>query len=351
MAKILQEMLKTMVAKGASDLHISADQPPMIRIDGSLQPLQENPLNPEEAQNICYEILSHEQVMKFEQDLELDFSFAVKDTARFRGNLFRQQQSVAGVFRMIPFKMPTFEGLGLPTAVQNLAYKPNGLVLVTGTTGSGKSTTLAAMIDAMNRAKPWHSIAIEVPIEFVYTPAKCLIHQREVGRDTMSFVNGLKYILREDPDVVLVGEMRDLETIRSAITIAETGHLVLATLHTNSAVQSIDRIVDVFPAHQQSQVRVQLSFILQGILSQQLLPKTDKGRCLALEILIPTPAIRNLIRENKSHQIYAQMQLGQEATGMVTMNQSLASLAKKKLVTKEEVLGRSSDTEELKKML
>lgn len=351
MAKILHEMLKTMVAKGASDLHVSAGQPPMIRVDGTLIPLQDHPLSPEESQAICFEILSQEQVMRFEQDLELDFSFAIKETARFRGNLYWQQQSVSGAFRQIPFQIPSFETLGLPAPVQKLAYKPNGLVLVTGATGSGKSTTMAAIINAMNQLHAYHIITVEDPIEFIFKPNKCLIHQREVGRDTQSFTNGLKYILREDPDVVLIGEMRDLETIRAAITIAETGHLALATLHTNTAVQSIDRIIDVFPSHQQAQVRVQLSFILQGILSQQLLPKMEKGRCLALEILTPTPAIRNLIREGKNHQIYAQMQLGQEATGMQTMNQALAALVKKKMVTKEEALARSIDTEEFKKML
>ncbi len=351
MAKILHEMLKTMAAKGASDLHVSAGQPPMIRVDGALLPLQDHPLSPEESQGICFEILSQEQVMRFEQDLELDFSFAIKEVARFRGNLYWQQQSVSGAFRQIPFQVPSFEELGLPEPVQKLAYRPNGLVLVTGATGSGKSTTMAAIINAMNQLKAYHVITVEDPIEFIFKPNKCLIHQREVGKDTQSFTNGLKYILREDPDVVLIGEMRDLETIRAAITIAETGHLVLATLHTNTAVQSIDRIIDVFPSHQQAQVRVQLSFILQGILSQQLLSKTGKGRCLALETLLPTPAIRNLIREGKSHQIYAQMQLGQEATGMQTMNQALAALVKKKMVTQEESLARSPDTEELKRLL
>lgn len=289
--------------------------------------------------------------MKFEQDLELDLSFPIKELARFRGNLFWQSQSVAGVFRQIPFQIPGFEELGLPPVVQELAYRPHGLVLVTGAVGSGKSTTMAAMIHAMNQTKPWHIITVEDPIEFVFTSNKCLIHQREVGRDTQNFQNGLKYCLREDPDVVMVGEMRDLETVRAAITIAETGQLVLATLHTNTAVDTIDRVIDIFPAHQQSQIRTQLSFVLQGILCQQLIPRIDKGRALSLEILLPTPAIRNLIRENKAHQIYAQMQLGQESTAMQTMNQSLANLVKKKVITKEEALSHSPNLDELGKLL
>ncbi|MDO8526408.1 MAG: type IV pilus twitching motility protein PilT [Deltaproteobacteria bacterium] len=351
MTKTLQEFLKTMIEKGSSDLHIGAGTPPMIRVDGSLQPLSDDTLSAEQAQSICYEILSQEQIMKFEQDLELDFSFALKGAARFRGNLYWQQHTVVGAFRQIPFQVPSFAQLGLPQSVQDLAYKPHGLVLVTGTTGSGKSTTLAAMINAMNETKPWHIITVEDPIEFVFTPKKCLIHQREVGKDTMSFQNGLKYILREDPDVVMVGEMRDLETIKAAITIAETGHLVLATLHTNTAVQTIDRIIDVFPAHQQDQVRVQLSFVLQGILSQQLIPKVNGGRCLGLEILMPTPALRNLIRENKTHQLYAQMQMGQAESGMITMNQSLVKLIKDKVISKESALSHSPDAEELRKMV
>lgn len=351
MPKTLKEFLKLMVEKKASDLHIGAGTPPLLRIDGALNQASDKPLNEEEAQNLCYEILTQEQIMKLEQDLELDIGFSMKELARFRANFFWQQQSVAGAFRQVPFEIPTFEELGLPPAVQELAYKPNGLVLVTGTTGSGKSTTLAAMINEMNKAKPWHIITVEDPIEFVFTPNKCLIHQREVGKDTQTFQNALKYTLREDPDVVMIGEMRDLETIRSALTIAETGHLVLATLHTNTAVQTIERIVDVFPSHQQDQIRIQLSFILQGIFSQKLLSKIDKGRVLALEMLIPTPAIRNLIRENKTHQIYAQMQMGQLETRMQTMNQALVNLIKKKLVRKEDALAASPDIEELRKMI
>lgn len=346
----LKNLLKEMTEKRASDLHIGAGMPPMFRIDGLLSPAAKDHLSEEGTQKLCYEILTQEQIMKFEQDLELDLGFAIPGAARYRGNLFWQQGSVTGVFRQIPFQIPSFEELGLPKIIQELAYRPHGLVLVTGTVGSGKSTTLAAMINAMNQVKPWHIITVEDPIEFVFESKKCLIHQREIGKDTQSFQNGLKYCLREDPNAVMIGEMRDLETVRAALTIAETGNLVLATLHTNTAVESVDRIIDIFPAHQQNQVRSQLSFILQGVLSQKLLPKVDKGRTLALEIMIPTPAIRNLIRENKTHQIYAQMQMGQEESGMQTMNQSLATLVKKKTVLKEEALLRSPNLEELKKM-
>lgn len=351
MGQTLQEFLKKIVAEKASDLHIGAGMPPMLRVDGSLKPLTDEILTPERSQELCYEILTQEQIMKFEHDLELDLSFAVEDFGRFRANIFWQQQTVVGAFRHIPFEAPSFEMLGLPALVQDLAYRPHGLVIVTGATGSGKSTTLAAMINAMNQSKPWHIVTIEDPIEFVFKPKQCLIHQREVGKDTMSFQNGLKYVLREDPDVVMVGEMRDLETVRAAITIAETGHLVLTTLHTNTAVDTVDRIIDVFPAHQQPQVRTQLSFILQGILSQQLIPRIGSGRSLALEIMIPTMAIRNLIRENKTHQIYAQMQMGQEETHMLTMNQALFKLVKDRLIEKQEALDHSPDTEELSKML
>lgn len=351
MAKTLQDLLKTMTEKGASDLHIGAGTPPLIRVDGSLSPLGDKPLSGEASQALCYEILTQEQVMKFEQDLELDFGFALENLARFRANLYWQKRTISGAFRQIPFTIPSFETLGLPRTVQELAYKPNGLVVVTGETGSGKSTTLAAMINEINQTKPWHILTVEDPIEFVFAPNKSLIHQREVGLDTQSFQNALKYSLREDPDVVMIGELRDLETIRAALTIAETGHLVLTTLHTNTAVQTIDRIIDVFPSHQQSQVRVQLASVLQAVLSQKLLPKIEKGRCLALEMMLPTPAIRNLIRENKTHQIYAQMEVGQKETGMQTMNQSLAQLLKKKIVAKEEAFAVSPDVEELQKMI
>lgn len=348
---MLIELLKTMVAKGASDLHLGAGTPPVLRIDGRLQPLSTESLSAEQVKVCCYEMLSQEQIARLERDRELDLSFAVKNEARFRANFFWQRSSIAGAFRHIPLRIPELDQLGLPPSVQALADKPHGLILVTGTTGSGKSTTLAAMIQAINRARSWHIMTVEDPIEFVFESQKSLIHQREVGQDTASFHQGLKYVLREDPDVVMVGEMRDLETISAALTIAETGHLVLTTLHTNTAMQAVERIIDVFPAHQQDQVRVQLSFTLQGVLSQQLLPKIDGGRCLALEILLPNPAIRNLIRENKAHQLYSQMQMGQAGTGMQTMNQSLSGLIKKGWIAKEEALRRSPDPEELVKLL
>ena len=348
---MLIELLKTMVEKGASDLHLGAGAPPTLRIDGRLQPLSLAPLSAEQTKVCCYEMLTQEQIQRLERDRELDLSFSVKNEARFRANFFWQKNSIAGAFRHIPLRIPELDKLGLPPSVQALADKPHGLILVTGTTGSGKSTTLAAMIQAMNRVRPWHIMTVEYPIEFVFESQKSLIHQREVGQDTASFSQGLKYVLREDPDVVMVGEMRDLETIAAALTIAETGHLVLTTLHTNTAMQAVERIIDVFPAHQQDQVRVQLSFTLQGILSQQLLPKVDGGRCLALEILLPNSAIRNLIRENKIHQIYSQMQMGQTETGMQTMNQSLSALIKKGWIVKEEALRHSPDPEELAKLL
>ena len=350
-SKTLRELLCQVVQKRASDLHISAGVPPQLRVDGSLVSISEKPMTAEEVKQLCYDLLSREQIERLESERELDFGYAMEGESRFRVNLFWQKETLAGAFRQIPLLVPSFQELGLPPSIQEMTYKPHGLVLVTGTTGSGKSTTLAAMIHAINQAKPWHIVTVEDPIEFVFESKKSLIQQREIGTDTKSFPTALKYILREDPDVVMIGEMRDLETIQSALTIAETGHLVLATLHTNTAVQTVDRIIDVFPAHQQGQVRTQLSFTLQGILSQQLLPKKGGGRVLALEILLPNTAIRNLIRENKSHQIYSAMQTGQLETGMQTMNQSLLRLMKQKWITKEEALARSYDAAELQKML
>ena len=347
----LKQLLTLMVEKKGSDLHIGAGTPPMIRVDGELQNAGEGILSPHDAQTLCHEIMSQEQIMKLEEERELDFAFQIEGVSRFRANCFWQHHSVAGAFRRIPFEIFSFEQLGLPVVVKGLTEKLNGLVLVTGATGSGKSTTLATMIDAINQKDPWHIMTVEDPIEFVFESQKSLIHQREVGQDTASFSQGLKYVLREDPDVVMVGEMRDLETIAAALTIAETGHLVLTTLHTNTAMQAVERIIDVFPAHQQDQVRVQLSFTLQGILSQQLLPKVDGGRCLALEILLPNSAIRNLIRENKIHQIYSQMQMGQTETGMQTMNQSLIDLLKRGLITKESAMVYCTEIDEMKRLL
>jgi twitching motility protein PilT len=296
--------------------------------------------------------LTDAQKHKFEENNELDLSFGVKGLSRFRGNVFMQRGAVAGAFRTIPFEIRTFQELGLPEIVNDLVKKPRGLILVTGPTGSGKSTTLAAMVDRINSERYDHIITIEDPIEYLHGHKKCLINQREVHADTTSFKAALRYVLRQDPDVVLIGEMRDLETIEAALTVSETGHLTLATLHTNSAVQTINRIIDVFPPHQQEQIRVQLSFVLEGILSQQLIAKkTGKGRALAIELLVPNPAIRNLIREDKIHQIYSSMQTGQSRYGMQTMNQSLVELYTKKHISYEDAVGRSPVPDEIITML
>src|SRR5215472_1483581 len=348
----LHQLLKAMVEKGASDLHITTGSPPQLRIDGSLVPLKTAPLTPVETKQLCYSILADAQKHKFEEENELDLSFGVKDLARFRANVFMQRGSVAAAFRTIPFKILSFQDLGLPATVSDFAKKPRGLILVTGPTGSGKSTTLSSIVDRINTERHDHIVTIEDPIEYLHPHKNCLVNQREVGADTQSFKRALKYILRQDPDVVLVGEMRDLETIEAALVIAETGHICFATLHTNSCVQTINRILDVFPPYQQPQVRAQLSFVLEGVLSQALLAKANgAGRVLALEVMIPNPAIRNLIREDKVHQIYSQMQMGQNKFGMQTFNQCLASLVNRRLITQDEAISRSSDPEELKNML
>ncbi len=348
----LHQLLKAMVEKGASDLHITTGSPPQLRIDGKLVPLKTAPLTPVDTKQLCYSILTDAQKHKFEEESELDLSFGVKALSRFRANVFLQRGAVAGAFRTIPFKILTFQELGLPPIVAELAKKPRGLVLVTGPTGSGKSTTLASIIDKINTERHEHIITIEDPIEYLHPHKNCLVNQREVGADTQSFKRALKYILRQDPDVVLIGEMRDLETIESALVISETGHLAFATLHTNSCVQSINRILDVFPPYQQPQVRAQLSFVLEGVLTQNLLSRAGgPGRVLAVEVMVPNPAIRNLIREDKVHQVYSQMQVGQSKFGMQTFNQSLAALYLKRLITMDEALGRSSDPEELRNVL
>nr|BAL56276.1 twitching motility protein PilT [uncultured delta proteobacterium] len=348
----LHVLLKAMIEKGASDLHITTGCPPQLRIDDSLVPLRLPPLKPEDTERLCFSVLTEEQLAQFQRTNELDLSFGVKNLARFRANIFMQRGAVAGAFRAIPFKILTFEELGLPPIVAELAQRPRGLVLVTGPTGSGKSTTLAAIIDKINSETRQHIITIEDPIEYLHPHKLSVVNQREVGTDTHSFKDALKYVLRQDPDVVMIGEMRDLETIEAALTIAETGHLVFATLHTNSAVQAITRIIDVFPAHAQPQVRAQLSFVLQGVITQLLLPRAGvPGRVLALEILVPNAAIRNMIRENKIHQIYSAMQTGQVESGMQTLNQSLASLYARRLITLEEAMGRSSDVEELRMLI
>jgi twitching motility protein PilT len=348
----LHQLLKILVENNGSDLHITTNTAPQIRVDGKLTPLDFPPLNQIETRQLCYSVLTDAQKHKFEEENELDLSFGVKGLSRFRGNVFVQRGAVAGVFRVIPYRVLSFEELGLPSIVSELAAKSRGLILVTGPTGSGKSTTLASIIDYININRREHIVTIEDPIEYLHPHKGCLVNQREVGSDTKGFKNALKYVLRQDPDVVLIGELRDLETIEAALILSETGHLCLATLHTNSCVQTINRVVDVFPPYQQTQIRAQLSFVLEGVLSQSLIPKMNSGgRALALEIMVPNAAIRNLIREDKVHQIYSQMQVGQEKFGMQTMNQSLLSLYLKKMISLEEALGRSLDPEELKQMI
>ena len=352
MAVSLHQLLKTMLEMGGSDLHITNNSPPQIRVDGKLRPLDMPPLTTVETKQLAYSVLTDNQKHRFEENLELDFSFGIKNLARFRANVFQQRGSVAAVYRTIPYEIKGFKELGLPPVIAQICEKPRGLVLVTGPTGSGKSTTLAAMLDKVNKERHQHIITIEDPIEYLHSHQKCLVNQREIHSDTHSFTSALRSALREDPDVVLIGEMRDLETIESALRIAETGHLTFATLHTNSAAQTINRIVDVFPAHQQSQIRAQLSFVLEGIMCQSLLPRASgSGRALAMEILVPNSAIRNLIREDKIHQIYSSMQTGQERHGMQTFNQSLATLYFKKQITLQLALATSSNSDELQDMI
>ncbi len=348
----MTELLGKVVDLGGSDLHITSGSPPRIRIHGRLLPLDLPVLGADDTKRLLYSVMTDKQKYRFEETLEIDFSFGIKDLARFRANIFTQRNAVGGVFRLIPFEIKSFEALNLPPILETLTEKPRGLVLVTGPTGSGKSTTLAAMIDKINRERNGHIVTVEDPIEFLHRHKSCLINQREVGTDTRSFAAALRVVLREDPDVVLIGEMRDLETIESALRIAETGHLTFATLHTNSAYSTINRIVDSFPPHQQQQIRAQLSLVLEGIVCQALLPRADgNGRVVATEVLIPTPGICNLIRENKVHQIYSMMQAGQGRYGMHTMNQSLARLFIERQITYDTCLSQSSNVEELQKML
>ena len=348
----LHQLLKTMVEKGASDLHVTTGSAPQLRIDGELVPFRVAALGPVETKQLCYSILTDEQKARFEEEQELDLSFGLKNLARFRANVFLQKGAVAAVFRTIPFKIRTFQELGLPPVIEALCNKPRGLVLVTGPTGSGKSTTLAAMIDKINTERHEHIVTMEDPIEFIHQHKSCVVNQREVGSDTKSFKRALKSVLRQDPDIVLVGEMRDLETIEAALTTAETGHLCFGTLHTNSAVQTINRVIDVFPPHQQSQIRAQLSFVLEGVVCQSLVPRASgSGRVAALEVMIPNSAIRNLIREDKMHQIYSQMQIGQGASGMQTLNQHLAVLFANQTISLEEAIGNSSDPNELQQII
>jgi twitching motility protein PilT len=347
----IDTLLRLMFEKGASDLHVTAGVPPVLRIDGEMTPTEYEKLRPETCQQLIYSILTDEQKERFEKDDELDISFGVEGVGRVRMNVFKQRGAVAAVLRTIPAHILTFEELALPPIVNDIVKLPKGMVLVTGPTGSGKSTTLASMIDWINSHEQSHIITVEDPIEFIHSHKMSVVNQREVGTDTKTFGNALKYVLREDPDVILVGEMRDLETISAALTIAETGHLVFATLHTPDAVQAVNRIIDVFPAAQQQQVRTQLSFVLQAVMCQQLLPKAyTSGRILALEIMMVTPAVRNLIREEKVHQIYTQIQTGQEF-GMQTMNQALYDLFRKQLVTHAEIFSRTTDVKDLQRLV
>jgi twitching motility protein PilT len=348
----IHRLLQTMVDKGASDLHLTAESPPALRVNGSLYPLKTRPLQGREIESICYSVLNEKQKKIFEEIHEIDLSFRWKGTSRFRANFFRQKGNVAGAIRMIPTETVPLASLGMPDAVMTLIDKPNGLVLVTGPTGSGKSTTLASLIDAINVSQRSHIITIEDPIEFVHNHKKCIVNQREIGSDTISYRDALRYVLRQDPDVVLIGEIRDFETMEATLRIAETGHLALATLHTNTAVQTIHRVLDFFPADQQEMVRTQLSFVLEGVISQQLIPRADgAGRVLGVEVLFPNAAVRNLIREEKTHQIYSQMQMGQGKHGMQTLNQSLFAHVRNNAISVEEALHRSYDGDELNQML
>lgn len=347
----LKELLHKMLDAKSSDIHISAGAPPMMRKDGKLTPLIDHVLTKEESKELCYQALKPEEAQKFEKEWEIDTAINLEERARFRVNVFYQLETVAAALRPIPTEMPRPEQLGLPDIIMDIAKKPRGLILVTGPTGSGKSTSMAAMVNEINHTRREHIITVEDPVEFIHTSKKSLVAHREVDRDTQSFAAALKRILRQDPDIVLVGEMRDLETIGAAITIAETGHLVFGTLHTNTAVSTINRIIDVFPSSQQAQIRTQLSFVLQAVLSQQLVPKIGGGRCLGLEIMIPNTAIRNLIREDKVHQIYAAMQVGRNETKMQTMNHCLIDHLKNNRITKEDAFAYSTQQDEMKKVL
>src|SRR4026209_333909 len=353
MAVTLHQLLKQMIEMGGTDLHVTTHSAPQIRIDGALRPLTEHPpLTPVDTKRLAYSVLTDAQKHRFEENLELDFSFGLKGMSRFRANLFNQKGAVGAVFRAIPYEIKSFEALGLPPVVQDMCKKPRGLILVTGPTGSGKSTTLASMVDKINVDRHDHILTIEDPIEFLHNHKNCVVNQREVAADPHSFGAALRTALRQDPDVVLVGEMRDLETIEMALRIAESGHLTFATLHTNSAYSTINRIIDVFPSAQQAQVRTQLSLVLEGIMCQALLPKaTGDGRVMALEILVPNAAIRNLIREDKIHQIYSMMQTGQDKFGMQTFNQALATLVHKRQITVEVAMQRTSNADELKELI
>jgi len=346
----LRELLEILIEKNASDLHLAVGSPPQIRVDGRLLTLDMDALTPDATKKLAYSMMSERQKQRFEENSELDMSFGIENMSRFRCNVFVQRGNVSVALRQIPYKVPSFEELGVDKAIIELANLPRGLVLVTGPTGSGKSTTLAALIDKVNRERHSHILTVEDPIEYLHRHQNCLVNQREVGSDTKSFAIALKYALRQDPDVVLVGEMRDLETISEALNISETGHLTFATLHTNSCAETINRIVDVFPTNQQEQIRVTVSFVLQGVVSQQLVPRIGGGRVLATEVMMCTPAVRALIRDDKIHQIYSMIQAGQKF-GMRTMNMSLAELYLSRTITIGEAMARSSNVQELNEML
>ncbi|MGE3062868.1 MAG: type IV pilus twitching motility protein PilT [bacterium] len=344
------QLLTEMVERKASDLHLTPGVPPSIRIDGEIQPMNYDVLKPQDTENLAYSLLNDQQKKTFEQNWELDLSIGVPNLSRFRGNVFRQRGNVAMVLRQIPFEIKSYKDLGLPPVIAELAKRPKGLILVTGPTGSGKSTTLASMIDQINQERRSHIITVEDPIEFLFKHKRCLVNQRQVGSDTKSFTSALKYALRQDPDIVMIGEMRDLETIQAALTISETGHLTFATLHTNSAAESINRIIDVFPEAQQGQVRAQLAFVIIGIMTQTLIPKQRGGRAMAMEILTGTPAIKALIRDDKVHQIYSLIQAGKKY-GMQTMNQALFEIFKAGHISLDNMMANSREPEELEKML
>lgn len=347
----LVDILKEVLDKGASDLHLSVGVPPTIRLSGHLEHLDYPRIMPNDSRDLIYSILTQDQRQRLETEWELDFSYSVPGRARFRVNAYFQRNSLGAAFRLIPVEIKSIEDLGLPKVLHEFSTKPRGFILVTGPTGSGKSTTLAAIIDEINKTRSDHIMTIEDPIEFLHRHQKCVVNQREVGTDTKSFIRALKSVLRQDPDIILVGELRDLETIQTALTAAETGHLVFATLHTQDAPQTIDRMIDVFPPHQQEQIRVQIAATIQGIISQQLIPTRDgHGRCVACEVLIPTPAVRNLVREGKTHQIYTTMQTGTKF-GMQTMDAALADLVRRGLITKDLAERRSSNPEDLNRLL
>ncbi len=347
----LVDILVEVLDLGASDLHLAVGMPPAVRVNGKLEPLDYPRLMPNDTRELIYSILTQDQRQRLETDWEIDFSYSVPARARFRVNAFFQRNSLGAAFRLIPVNILTVEDLGLPKALHQFAQKPRGFILITGPTGSGKSTTLAALIDEINETREEHIMTIEDPIEFLHHHKKCIVNQREVGTDTKSFNRALKSVLRQDPDVILVGEMRDLETIQTALTAAETGHLVFATLHTQDAPQTIDRMIDVFPPHQQEQIRVQIAATIQGIVTQQLLPRRDgRGRCVAVEVLVPTPAVRNLVREGKTHQIYTVMQTGTKF-GMQTMDTSLVDLVRRGFISRELAERRSSNPEDINRLL